>query len=288
MDWPDLKLADWEDTYRTLHMWLQVVGKIRLSRATPENHCWHVVLYVTPRGLTTSNMPGGLEVRFDFLSHRLVIEDTAGKRREMALEPMTVAEFYSRAMALLAEMGHATRINVVPQEVGNPVRFDEDTRPGSYHRDSVERMQRVLVAAESVMRRFRGRFNGKCSPVHLFWGAFDMAVTRFSGRLNPSPPASPAWMRDAYSHEVISHGFWLGGDWPTGGRLEDAAFYAYAVPEPVGFRDTRWSYDTRFSEYLLPYASVRASADPEGMLMSFFEDTWQAGSRGADWGRGSS
>lgn len=292
--WPPLPLADWQDTYATLHMWTQVVGKIRLARAPYLNHTWNVPLYVTPRGLGTGIMPHGdrpLSILFDFLDHQLLIDDCHGGRRSLPLKPMTVADFYAATMATLDEMNLPVKIWPMPVEVANPIRFDHDTTHRAYDPAAVARLHRILLNVNSVFEHHRGRFVGKSSPVHFFWGAFDLAVTRFSGRPNPNPPPDPV-MGDAYSHEVISHGFWPGGDWPSGGRIEDPVFYAYAVPEPAGFREATAEpaaarYSEKLGEYLLDYEAVRQAADPAAEILAFMTTTYAAAATAAGWDRAS-
>jgi hypothetical protein len=288
--WPELSLAEWEPTYLTLHRWTQIAGKIRLALAPWMNHWWHVPLYVTSEGLTTSSMPyldRHLTITFDFCAHRLVAHTSDGRRDGFALEPMAVADFYQQVMAMLSRLDIEVAIWPVPVEIPDTTPFPEDRRHASYDREQVERLHRILLSAARVFTLHRGRFVGKSSPVHFFWGAFDLAVTRFSGRANPSPPEDPI-MGEGYSHEVISHGFWPGGDWPVGGRMEEAVFYAYAVPEPAGFRDARveppaagWS--PAFSEFVLPYRAVREAADPDAALLQFMESSYLAAATGAGW-----
>lgn len=288
--WPPLVLADWEPTYLTLHRWTQMAGKLALSRAPYLHHWWHVALHVTSRGLTTS-MPCGdgrhLTVTFDLCEHRFVAHTNVGGTRSFALEPMTVADFHARFVATLAELGIETHITTTPVEVKDTTPFTEDRHHASYDRRQVEAFHRILLEVRRVFEIHRGRFLGKTSPAHFFWGAFDLAVTRFSGRPNPHPP-DPAIMRDAYSHEVISHGFWPGGDWLDKGRVEEAVFYAYAIPEPAGFRTAKVAppaarYAEELGEYLLPYEAVRTARDPDAVLLEFMESTFAAGAERAGW-----
>jgi hypothetical protein len=289
-DWPALPLSAWEPTYLTLQRWTQVIGKVRMARAPALNHWWHAPLYVTSTGLTTGTFPAGpchLSLTFDLCEHRFVAHASDHRRDSFALEPMSVADFHARAMALLARLDCPTSIWPVPVEVVDRTPFADDRHHAAYDRVQVEALHRILMSADRVFSTHRGRFVGKSSPVHFFWGAFDLAVSRFSGRPNPAPPAD-AVMGEAYSHEVISHGFWPGGDWPVGGRLEEAAFYAYAVPEPAGFRTAAVRpaaarFDEVFGEYLLPYEAVRRSADPDAMLLDFMESTYLAAARPAGW-----
>jgi hypothetical protein len=289
-DWPALALDEWEDTYLTLHRWTQVVGKIRLATASWANHWWQTTLYVTPRGLTTSSMPcdGRLfTITFDFCSHELVAHTSDKREASFPLEPMSVAEFHRRTMELVAGLGVDVRIWPVPVEVVDRTPFPKDTVHASYDRDQVERVHKILGSVDKVFNRHRGGFVGKCSPSHFFWGAFDLAITRFSGRRNPQPPGDPV-NGEAYSHEVISHGFWPGGDWPVGGRVEEAIFYAYAVPAPAGFAEAKVRpadarYSTTLGEFVLPYDAVRRADDPAAMLLEFMESTYDAAARRAGW-----
>jgi uncharacterized protein DUF5996 len=289
-EWPALSLAEWEPTYLTLHRWTQIVGKVRMAQAPWTNHWWHVPLYVSSQGLTTSSMPYDgrqLTLTFDFCAHRLVAHVSDKRTDSFALEPMSVAEFYDRTMGLLARLDVPVRIWPVPAEIVDRTPFREDRKHAAYDREQVEKLHRILMNVARVFAIHRGRFVGKSSPVHFFWGGFDLAVTRFSGRPNPNPPKDVI-NSEGYSHEVISHGFWLGGDWPLGGRVNEAMFYAYAVPEPPGFRNARVSppeakYVEKFGEYLLPYDVVRQAADPDGMLLEFMESTYLAGAKSAGW-----
>ena len=288
-DWPELALHDWEPTYLTLHRWVQIAGKVQLALAPRTNHWWHVTQRVTPRGLATGTLCGEryLSMTFDFVNHRFVAEAVDKDPEAIPLEPMTVADFYERVLAVLERLDVRAHVWPVPVEVKDTTPFPDDTRHASYDRAAVERLHRVLLSADRVFTIHRGRFVGKCSPVHFFWGAFDLAVTRFSGRRNASPPPDTVG-REAYSHEVISHGFWPGGDFLDRGRVEEAVFYAYAVPEPEGFRSARIDpgaakYHATFGEYLLPYEAVRTASDPEATLLSFMESTYTAAARAAGW-----
>lgn len=293
-EWPPLALREWEPTYLTLHRWTQIVGKVRMAHARWLNHWWHVPLYVCPEGLTTSAIPydrGQFSITFDFCSHRLVARASDGRSGAFPLETMTVADFYRRTMGLLDEIGFPTRIWPVPVEVVDTTPFPDDRQHASYERGQVMRLHRILLSVDRVFATHRGRFLGKSSPVHFFWGAFDLAVTRFSGARNPSPPDDPV-MNEAYSHEVISHGFWPGGDWPAGGRTEEAVFYAYAVPQPAGFETARVQpagarYAGSLGEFLLPYEDVRTAADPDATLLAFMESTYRAAAERAGWDIGS-
>lgn len=289
--WPRLALDDWEPTYKTLHRWSQMLGKVAVARAPYANHWWHVSLHVTPRGLTTSTLDHGdrrFRMELDFVTHRLRAEASDGRGGELALEAMTVAEFHGRLMELLRSLDLPVSIWPVPVEVPDPVPFPEDTENASYDPAAVSRLHAALLAVDRAFRVFRGRFLGKSSPSHFFWGAFDLAVTRFSGRENPEPPEDPV-MREGYSHEVISHGWWPGGDWPLGGRVESPVFYAYAVPEPEGFRDAALPgggrYDETLGEYVLEYDAVREAADPEAALLDFMERTYRVGAEASGWER---
>ena len=291
-DWPELRLSEWEPTYLTLHRWLQIVGKVRLALSPPLNHWWHVPLYVTPEGLTTSTVPfsgGCLTIVFDFVAHKLTVTLSDARTASFPLEPMTVAEFFAKTTSTLAGLGVEVEIRPIPVEVVDRTPFTEDTKHRSYDRVHVERMHRILLSSERVFSKFRSTFMGKSSPVHLFLGAFDLAVTRFSGRRNANPPGDRV-MRAAYSHEVISHGFWPGGDWPTSGRVEEAVFYSYALPEPEGFRSAQVApaearYDATLGEFVLPYEAVRKAANPEAVLLAFMESTYRAAADRAGWPR---
>jgi hypothetical protein len=288
--WPHLTLDAWEPTYLTLHRWMQIVGKVRLAHARWLNHWWHVPLYVTSHGLTTSSMPCGerqVTMTFDFCAHQLVAHASDKRTEAIALEPMSVARFYERVRGLLSKLGVEARIWPVPVEVVDRTPFPEDERHCAYDPAAVERLHRALLSIDGVFQRHRGQFLGKSSPVHLFWGAFDLAVTRFSGRENPSAPTDSV-MGEAYSHEVISHGFWPGGDWPIGGRVDEPVFYAYAVPQPAGFRDApvrpnAATFSEKLGEFILPYEAVRTADDPEAVLLDFMEDTYLAAAKPAGW-----
>ena len=291
--WPALPLEAWTDTYATLHLWTQIVGKVRLSCTPALNHSWHVTLYVTARGLSTSPIPYGsrtFEIDFDFLEHRLVVRSSDGRTTGFPLEPQSVATFYTRLMGELARLDVSVRINPTPNEVADPIRFDRDETHRAYDADAAARFWRVLVQADRVFKRFRGRFVGKCSPVHFFWGAPDLAVTRFSGRTAPEHPGGIPNLpdritREAYSHEVSSAGFW-----PGGGAIAYPAFYSYAYPEPAGFdrapvrpRETFYSPDLH--EFILPYDVVRRSAAPDDTLLEFLQSTYEAAATLAVWDR---
>jgi hypothetical protein len=291
--WPDLPYPAWKDSCTTLHLLTQIVGKIRLSKTPWINHSWHVTLYVTPRGLTTSPISDGdrqFQIDFDLIEHRLIVPVSDGRVGEMALEPMAVAEFYARLRALLTELDIDVQINERPNEISDPIRFSEDHVHDSYDPDYVNRFWRALLQIDRVFRRFRAGFCGKCSPVHFFWGSFDLAVTRFSGRPAPEHPGGipnlpDAVTREAYSQEVSSAGFW-----PGGGPIDYAAFYAYTYPVPEGFADQSVSPQDAFfhkdlGEFLLPYEAVRTAADPDATLLSFLQSSYEAAARTARWDR---
>jgi hypothetical protein len=286
--WLALPLAEWQDTYHTLHMWAQIVGKVRLALAPAVNHWWHVPLYVAPRGLTTSCIPygsGGFEVWFDFISHKLIVQTSSGDRKELPLEPRSVADFFAAFKALLKELHINVHIWPMPVEVPEPIRFEQDRVHASYDRIYAERFWRILLTVDHVLQEFRGGFVGKCSPVHFFWGSFDLAVTRFSGRPAPPRPQADRITQEAYSHEVSSVGFW-----PGGGDVKGAAFYSYTAPEPSGFRSAPVRpptafYDPALSEYLLMYDDVRSSPSPRRALLEFCESTYLAGATNGKWDR---
>jgi len=286
--WPALPLAAWQETYATLHMWMQVVGKLTLTTTPLANHWWNVTFHFTARGLATQPMRCGartLVAQFDFLAHELQLRASDGAGEAIALEPMTVADFYAKVMAALERMGCPIRIWTMPVEVADPIPFERDTKRRSYDRERAGAFWRALESMRPVFEGFRCGFVGKCSPVHFFWGSFDLAVTRFSGRRAPERPGADAMTREAYSHEVISHGFW-----PGGGTVAEPVFYAYAAPEPEGFPAARVSpeaarYDPGFHEFFLPYEAVRTSADPEKALGAFLASTYDAGARLANWPR---
>ncbi len=292
-DWPELPpLAEWQDTCVTLHMWTQVVGKVRLALAPPLNHSWGVTLYVTTRGLTTSPIPsesGTFAIDFDFVSHALRVTTSRGEERSFPLEPLSVADFYRKTMQVLADLEIPVRIFPRPVEVTDAVPFGQDIAHASYDADAVHRYWRALVTVNTVLTEFRARFTGKVSPVHFFWGAFDLAVTRFSGRTAPrhpggAPNCPDRVMVEAYSHEVSSAGFWPG----TG--LGEAAFYAYAYPGPAGFGERRIEPQSAYfhaglGEFILPYEAVRTASDPAQALLSFLQSTYEAAADLADWDR---
>jgi hypothetical protein len=290
--WPALPLASWKDTLATLHMWTQIVGKVRLALTPKVNHWWNVPLYVSARGLTTSIIPygkRGFEMEFDFVDHNLSIRTSDPATKTIALAPRSVADFYSECMSVLRGLDIEVQIWKVPVEVPDPIPFDEDKVHASYDREYVGRLRRILVSADEVFKVFRARFIGKSSPVHFFWGAFDLAVTRFSGRRAPErndpDPILRKIMREAYSHEVISAGWW-----PGGGNVEDAAFYCYAAPEPRGFaaqsvRPAKAFYSRDLGELLLMYEDVRQAAAPAATLLDFMESGYDAGATLGKWDR---
>lgn len=292
--WPSLPLESWADTFATLHLWTQIAGKVRLVRSPWVNHSWSVALYVTARGLTTSPIPHGsrtFQIDFDFFAHRLLVQSSSrGETGGFALEPMSVAAFYSRLMAELDKLDLHVDIYPRPNEIPDAVRFDQDETHRSYDAEHVHRFWQVLVQADRVFKEFRARFIGKCSPVHLFWGAADLAVTRFSGRRAPEHPGGIPNLpdrvtREAYSHEVSSCGFW-----PGGGAVPYPAFYSYAYPEPAGFQDAAIRpdaafYSKDFGEYVLPYDAVRQSESPDATLLEFLQSTYEAAADLANWDR---
>jgi hypothetical protein len=287
--WPPLVLNEWKDTCATLHMWTQIVGKVRLKLTPLVNHWWNVPLYVTARGLTTSRIPYGdraFELRFDFLAHQLVLETSDGTVRTLPLRPQTVADFYRACMEMLRREGIEVAIWPMPVEVPDPIRFDQDTAHASYDPMMAERFWRILLTVDAVFQDFRSEFIGKSSPVHFFWGSFDLAVTRFSGRKAPERPGADPVTREAYSHEVSSVGFW-----PGGGNVPGAAFYSYAAPAGPGFAEARVRpetarWDKDLGEFLLMYDDVRASASPSRTLLEFCRSTYQAAARFGQWDRG--
>ena len=285
--WPALPYDAWKDTYATLHMWMQVVGKVALAQSPPMNHSWGIALQVTPRGLSTRTLPYGrrtFTIEFDFVRHQLVIRVSDGATRAFPLVPQTVADFYRDVMNAMGDLALPVKIWPMPVEIASPIRFDQDTAHHTYDREYANRFWRILVQVERVFTGTRCTFVGKCSPVHVFWGALDLAVTRFSGR--PAPPREgPAFMREAYSHEVISHGFW-----PGGGPVLEPVFYAYAVPEPLGFKDatvqpTAAHYHRDLGEFLVPYEAVRTAAAPDAMIRTFVNNTYEQAATLAKWDR---
>ena len=288
--WPPLPLEEWKDTCATLHMWTQIAGKVRLAQTPLVNHYWNVPLYVSARGLTTTAMPHDerfFEMEFDFIDHLLVIKCSDGASANVALEPKSVADFYRETMAALRGVGLEVQIWKMPVEIPDPIPFDEDQQHASYDREPVERFWRILRSSERVLQEFRSRFIGKCSPVHFFWGSFDLAVTRFSGRPAPPRPDADPITREAYSHEVISHGWW-----PGHGPLGKPAFYSYTAPAPEGLSEAKLRpeqafYSNDLSEFLLLYDDVRNAPDPDAALMDFCQSTYEAGANLAKWDRAS-
>jgi Family of unknown function (DUF5996) len=286
--WPALPLSAWAGTYETLHMWTQIVGKVRLALSPQVNHWWQVPLYVTAKGLTTSPIPYGnviFEIEFDFLGHTLNIVTNRGETKSMRLYPRTVADFYAEFLGLLHALDLHVKIWPMPVEVPNPIRFDLDRTHTSYDPQFVNSFWRVLVTADCIFKEFRSRFLGKVSPVHFFWGSFDLAVTRFSGRLAPERAGADKMTREAYSHEVSSVGFW-----PGGGEINGAAFYSYAAPQPAGFGDrtvrpAKTFYQTQMGEFLLMYDDVRTSESPRDAVLEFCQSTYEAAAELAKWDR---
>ena len=291
--WPSLPLVAWQDTYETLHLWTQILGKIRLALSPQINHWWHSTLYVTPRGLTTSTIPYGtrtFEMSFDFLAHHLQIETSDGITRTIALVPRSVADFYQDVMSTLSAIGIDVQIWTMPQEVQDPIPFEQDYKHAAYDPEYAQRFWRILVQADRIMAAFRSRFIGKSSPVHFFWGSCDLAVTRFSGRGAPEHPGGVPnmadWVtREAYSHEVSSCGFW-----PGGGAVVEPVFYAYAYPTPGGFPDypiqpKEAFYSSQMQEFILPYEAVRQADAPDEMLLTFLQSTYEAAANLGNWDR---
>jgi hypothetical protein len=291
--WPSLPFAEWKDTASTLHMWTQIVGKIRLTRTPWINHSWHVTFYLTARGLTTSPIPhpaGIFEIRFDFIDHKLRILKSDGAVQVIELRPKSVAAFYREVMAVLSELNIDTTINTTPNEVEPAIPFDQDDKHRSYDPEYANRFWRVLLQSARVFQEFRSRFCGKCSPVHFFWGSFDLAVTRFSGRPAPPHPGGvphlpDAITREAYSQEVSSLGFWPGND-----AAPEPIFYSYAYPEPSGFSEAKIQPDAAFyqpklREFVLPYDAVRTAENPDKALLEFAQSAYDAASTLGKWDR---
>ena len=291
--WPALPFAEWKETAGTLHMWTQIVGKIRMVQMPWVNHSWHVTLYVSSRGLTTSPIPHGnrtFAIEFDFIDHSLVIDTCDGDRRTLPLKQQTTAEFYAAVMTALEELNLAVEINPVPNEVDPAIPFAEDREHASYDSEAAHRFWKALIQVDRLFGEFRARFTGKASPSHFFWGSFDLAVTRFSGRTAPRHPGGfpnmpDAVTREAYSHEVSSVGFWPGGE-----TMPQAIFYSYAYPTPDGFADatvlpdaTSWSAD--LGEFVLPYDAVRTADDPDATLLAFMQSTYEAAAKAGKWDR---
>jgi hypothetical protein len=285
--WPTLPLDSWKDTRATLHMWTQMVGKVRLRLTPLMNHWWNVPLYVSARGLTTSRIQYGeraFELWFDFIRHQLVLETSDGIVKTLPLAPRSVAEFYQEFIQMLRSAQIEVKIWRMPVEIPNPIPFDQDSLHSSYDAASVEKFWRILLSVDAVFSQFRSGFIGKSSPVHFFWGSFDLAVSRFSGRRAPERPGADAMTREAYSHEVSSVGFW-----PGGGDV-DAAFYSYTVPEPQGFKEARVRpdaahYEKQLGEFLLMYENVRKAESPSAALLDFCQTTYEAGANLGHWER---
>src|SRR5579875_1635176 len=288
--WPSLEWDDWKDTADTLHMWTQIVGHTRLELCSPQNHWWHVTLYVSPRGLATSLIPcpgsnDSFDVEFDFISHQLVIRHSAGQVRTLPLRPQSVAAFYRLYMDALASLDIHVTIHSIPDEVADPIPFAEDTVHASYDPDAAQRFWRVLMQTSLVFHQFQTNWLGKASPVHFFWGSFDLAVTRFSGRRAPERPGADAITREAYSHEVISAGFW-----PGNGGYGEAAFYCYAAPSPATLADAKVEpaaahFDSKLGEFVLNYNDVRKQPSPKKALRAFLDSTYAAAADKAGWDR---
>ncbi len=291
--WPALPFAEWKETAATLHMWTQIVGKVRLALTPWLNHSWHVTLYLTARGLTTSPIPHGtalFEMRFDFIDHHLRILKDNGEQRIIELRPRSVADFYQETMRALQELGLSVKIDLLPNEITDPIPFDRDEQHRSYHPEYAHRFWKVLLQTDRVFKQFRARFIGKCSPVHFFWGSFDLAVTRFSGRPAPPHPGGVphlpnAVAREAYSHEVSSAGFWAGNE-----AMPQAVFYSYAYPMPEGFAEAKAepstaTWNSTLREVVLPYDEVRTASDPDKLLLSFLQSTYEAAAKLGKWDR---
>ena len=292
-NWPELPTVSWRETYDTLHLWTQIIGKIRLARTPWLNHSWHVALYVTARGLTTSPVPDGVgtfQIDLDLIDHALRISTSDGAQRQFALAGQSVASFHAAIMAALAKLGIHITIDEMPSELPEPIRFSEDNQHASYDPDAVRRFLQILVNVDRVFKQFRTGFLGKASPVHFFWGSFDLAVTRFSGRRAPRHPGGVPHLSDevaceAYSHEESSAGFW-----PGSGAIDYPAFYSYAYPEPAGFRAAKVKPDAAFfsealGEFILPYDAVRTAAAPDKALLEFLQSTYEAAANAAKWDR---
>jgi hypothetical protein len=289
--WPELSYPAWRDTQATLQLWTQIVGKIRLTRTPWLNHGWHVTLYVTSRGLTTSPIPHGnrtFEIEFDFLSQQLIINVSDGGSRQLPLKARTVADFYAEVMQALTELQVPVRINELPCEIPGAIRFSDDRTHSTYDGTSAHRCWQALVQIDRVFKQFRASFIGKASPVHFFWGSFDLAVTRFSGRRAPTftgkvPGLDARIMQEAYSHEVSSAGFW-----PGGAGMDYAAFYSYAYPAPAQFKDhpiKHGTFNESLGEFILPYDRVRTASDPDTVLLEFLQSTYEAAAETAHWNR---
>jgi len=290
--WPALPLEQWQPTCATLHMWTQIVGKTRLAMTPLVNHWWNVPLSLTARGLGTGPMPSGsreVAIEFDFIEHDLVIDSSDGRRKVLPLIPRTVADFYHEFMTALEALGVQVTIWPKPVEVSQAIPFDEDRRHADYDPDFAHRFWRILLASGRVFQEFRASFLGKCSPVHFFWGSFDLAVTRFSGRKAPQPDQADRVTREAYSHECISHGFWPGGSW-FGTQFNEPIYYSYTAPAPQGLaqaniQPSQARFDPQLKEFVLPYDDVRRADSPRDVLMQFLQGTYEAGATLAGWDR---
>ncbi len=288
LELPPLPFAEWQDTQATLHMWMQIIGKVQLALTPLVNHWWNVSFLVTARGMETQALHyagGTLQMGFDFIDHKLVIATSRGETRVLPLRPQTVADFYREVMRTLNELGVEVKIWPMPVELPDPIAFEKDIVHHSYDRDAVTKFWHIFSWADAVLKEFRARFIGKSSPVHFFWGSFDLAVTRFSGRRAPERPGADSITREAYSHEVSSAGLW-----PGGGTLSGPAFYSYAAPEPAGFAERRVSpsqarYDANFKEFLLTYDDLRQSPSPDDALMDFLQSTYDAAAGLGHWDR---
>jgi hypothetical protein len=291
--WPELPLASWPDTYDTLHLWTQIIGKIRFARSPWLNHSWHVALYVTARGLTTSPIPDGarsFQIDFDLIDHALRIADSDGAQRQFALSGQSVASFYAAVMGNLSELGIHVEIDDMPNELPEPIKFPLDQKHATYDPEAARRFFQILVNADCVFKQFRTGFLGKASPVHFFWGSFDLAVTRFSGRRAPRHPGGVPNLPDAVACEAYSHEECSAGFWPGSGAIDYPAFYSYAYPEPKGYREIKVRPEAAFfsealGEFILPYDAVRTAADPDKALLDFLQSTYEAAADTAKWDR---
>jgi hypothetical protein len=291
--WPELPTTAWRDTCATLHLWTQIVGKIRLTKTPWLNHSWHVTLYVSARGLTTSPIPDGartFQIDFDFIEHGLRVSTSDGAQRQFALAGHSVASFYAAVMAALRDLGIDAAIDEMPNELPDPIRFSEDNKHASYDPNAVRRFFQILANSDRVFKQFRTGFVGKASPVHFFWGSFDLAVTRFSGRGAPRHPGGVPNLPDAVAHEAYSHEVSSAGFWPGGGAIDYPAFYSYAYPEPSGFRATKVRPEAAFfsealGEFILPYDAVRTADDPDKALLDFLQSTYEAAAISGKWDR---
>jgi hypothetical protein len=291
--WPELPISGWRETYDTLHLWTQIVGKIRFARSPWLNHSWHVALYVTARGLTTSPIPDGartFQIDFDFIDHALRISDSDGAQRQFALAGKSVASFYAAVMAALTKLGIQIAIDEMPNELPEPIRFPLDRKHASYDPDAVRRFFQILVNADRVFKQFRTGFLGKASPVHFFWGSFDLATTRFSGRRAPRHPGGVPNLPDAVACEAYSHEECSAGFWPGSGAIDYPAFYSYTYPEPADYRAIKARpraafFSEALGEFILPYDAVRTAADPDSALLDFLQSTYEAAANTAGWDR---